>query len=42
MEDDETADEALTLLSYAVDGPILSYRPDEDPVIGALLLPGSP
>jgi hypothetical protein len=37
MKDHEIGEEALTLLSIAVDGPILSYRPDEDPVIGALL-----
>jgi hypothetical protein len=37
MKDEEIGEEALTLLSFAVDGPILSYRPDQDPIIKALL-----
>jgi hypothetical protein len=37
MKDDEIGEEAITLLSFALEGPILSYKPREDPLIAALL-----
>jgi hypothetical protein len=37
MEDDEIGDDAITLLSFALEGPVLSYKPHEDPFIAALL-----
>lgn len=37
MEDDEIGEEAVTFLSFALEGPVLSHRPREDPLIAALL-----
>jgi hypothetical protein len=40
MDDHEIGDEAITLLSFALEGPVLVYKPREDPFIAALLESG--
>jgi hypothetical protein len=37
MKDDEIGEGAITFLSFALEGPVLSHKPREDPLIVALL-----